>query len=178
MTETWQKEHQGQRRTRTAPWYRSRYSLELHGGVHPRANMYFLKELKYMEKNCRRELQLMKKKPCWNRETVWKERISIEKPLCNYHKNSAFLYYFVGRQRSWLRVKDESWNCERMKEICSFCVFLCFSQLESNTLGKKIFFSQVCFTCDGNCCRISMSLSQSTGFLTLFLSLPTPPPAE
>lgn len=25
------------------------------------------------------------KKSCWNRETVWKERISIEKPLCNYH---------------------------------------------------------------------------------------------
>lgn len=123
LTEKWKKEHQGQRRTRTAPWYRSRYYLELHGGVHARANVYFLKELKHgtefqkgtaaHEKNCAGTGKWCEKKGSVGRN-LYVMIVSQE----------LSLPVLLGGETEELRVKDESWNCERVKRWCSFCVFL------------------------------------------------------
>lgn len=122
------------------------------------------------ERNCSPWKEL-----CWNREMVWEERISREKPLCNdcIPRTQPSCTTWWGDRG----VESEGWKLRLWKgeEMMQFlCFSLWSSQLESNIFVRKKKFSEVCFTCDGNCCGISKLLSQLTRFLTLFPSPPLP----
>lgn len=122
-----------------------------------------------------------KKKSCWNREMVWEERISIEKPLCNYHitRTQPFCTTWWGDRGvdwEWRMKAVRLWKGEGNMQF--LCFSLCFSQLESNVPGKKLFFSQVCLLVMVIAMEFPGCYLNPQDFSPYFCSLPNPPPAE